>query len=424
MATTDFVDAKSFLAKDYRGTSLYNHLTEVILKILNDRPTDALTVLEEVSRTVRGSTFSAGSGLGSTTKGKAAEAACSASKTWAANCSALHGVEESPVVMPFAGDLSTGLEWAGVSLGDADTFLITQALNLVAAETDAQSVRFFGKIMGTKADYYIIEVLPKKPVVAKSTEEMEGSEGANKYVYYVAPSPDAAFVALPPLKASHVVASTTRKRYLTGNLDAPVPGHPPFKGTEKDFLHAIIARINGDTNLCLDGYYERDEETEEIIKTLEYEAPELEALTEAAGWKHTITGLNEASGRVIDYVDPEGEEEPEEWKEELRDLEEDDWTFFEALKDSMVCAKSKLWPGAVSVSDGTVSTNVYIGYGIPSKQNSTTAFSPVAPPALPEEYGAGDPEETEQEVPVEQEDDTKEPEVEEEEENGEEEDDD
>ena len=48
--------------------------------------------------------------------------------------------------MPFAGDLSTGLEWAGVSLGDADTFLITQALNLVAAETDAQSVRFFGKV--------------------------------------------------------------------------------------------------------------------------------------------------------------------------------------------------------------------------------------------------------------------------------------
>lgn len=75
MATTDFVDAKSFLAKDYKGTSLYNHLSEVILKILNDRPTDALSVLESVSRTVRKSTFSAGSGTGSTTKGKAAEAA-------------------------------------------------------------------------------------------------------------------------------------------------------------------------------------------------------------------------------------------------------------------------------------------------------------------------------------------------------------
>ena len=49
MATTDFVDAKAYLTKDYRGTHLYNHLTEVILKLPNDRPADALTVLENQS---------------------------------------------------------------------------------------------------------------------------------------------------------------------------------------------------------------------------------------------------------------------------------------------------------------------------------------------------------------------------------------
>jgi len=426
MATTDFVDAKAYLTKDYRGTHLYNHLTEVILKLLNDRPADALTVLESVSRSVRESTFSAGSGVGTPTKGNAAEAASGACASWTSNCSALHGVEESSAVMPFSGDLSAALEWHGVSLGDTDTFLITQALNLLAAETQAKSVRFFGKILGTKSDYYIIEVEPKNPTVAAPTPEMEGSEGGNKYVYYVAPSPDSTFVKLPPLKASHVVASMTRKRFLTGDLDAHVPGHPPFKGTEKDFLHALISRINGATNLSIDGYYEPDEDTGAMIKAEEFEpAEDVEGLLEAGGWTHTIAGLDVVTGRVVEYVDPAAEEDPEEpEKPELRDLEEEEWNFPEAANNlpNMAIAKSLVWPGAISVSDGRVSANLYIGYGIP-KATTVTAFSPMAPPALPAEFGAGDPEEDEETIPVEEPDDTKEPEVEEEEADEDEEDD-
>jgi len=422
MATTDFVDAKAYLAKDYRGTHLYNHLSEVILKLITDRPDDALTVLESVSRSVRGSTFSAGHGLGSTTKGKAAEAASGARATWASNCSALHGVENNKAVQPFSGDLAAALAWAGVGFGDTDTFLITQALNLLAAETQAQSVRFFGKILGTKADYYVIEVLPKDPVVSGPTPDMEGSEGGNKFVYYVAPSPDAEFVMLPPLKASHVVASLTRKRYLTGNLDAHVPGHPPFKGTEKDFLHALIARINGETNVCINGFYDRDEDTEAIIKSEDFEPVEVESLQEAGGWCHTIAGLVDTTGRVVEYVNPASEEDPEEAeKPELRELDEEQWAFPEA--NNMASAKSLVWPGAVAVSDGTVSTSVYVGYGIP-KATSTKAFSPVAPPALPFEFGT-DPELVDDEpIPVEEADDTKEPEVEEEEEKDEDDEDD
>jgi len=423
MATTDFVDAKAFLTKDFRGTSLYNHLTETILKLINDRPADALTVLESVSRQVRECTFSAGPGLGAPTKGKAAEAACNARGTWANNCSALHEVEaKSPVVQPFSGDLSAALEWTGVSFGETDTYLITQALHLVAAETDAQSVRFFGKILGTQADYYVIEVLPKTPTVKEPTPEMEGSEGANKLVYYVAPSPAAAFVALPPLKASHVVASMTRKRFLTGNLDAHVPGHPPFKGTEKDFLHAIIARVSGETNVCIDGFYERDEETEKIVKAEEFEPVEVETLREGVeGWTHLVSGLNEQTGRVVEYVNPASEEEAEEAeKPELRDLEEEQWTVGDA--NGMAFAKSIIWPGAVAVSDGNVCTSVYVGYGIP-KPTSIKAFSPVAPPALPLEYGA-DPEDEDEAVPEEQPDDTNEPEPEEEEEKDEDDEDD
>lgn len=414
MATTDFVDAKAYLTSDFKGTHLYNHLTEVILKLINDRPADALTVLESVSRCVRKSTFSAGPGVGTSTKGKAAEAAACASSTWSTNCAALHGIKNSPAVQPLSGDPTAALEWAGVSLGGTDTFLITQALKLVAAETSAQRVRFFGKIMGTGADYYVIEVLPKSPTVSTSTPEMEGSEGANKYVYYVAPSPDAAFVALPPLQVSHVIASATRKRFLTGNLNAHVPGHPPFKGTEKHFLHAIIARINGETNLNISGFYAEDEESGEVILNEDFEpAEDLEALLDAGGWAHTIAGVSDATGRVVEYVPPASEEDPEPAeKPELRELDEEQWGFSQA--GAMACAKSTMWPGAVSVSDGNIATSVYIGYGIPAA-TSTKAYSPAAPPALPMEFGA-DPEDEDEPMPEEQPDDTNEPEAPEEEE--------
>jgi len=87
----------------------------------------------------------------------------------------------------------------------------------------------------------------------------------------------------------------------------------------------------------------------------------------------------------------------------------------------MACAKSLVWPGAVAVSDGTVSASVYIGYGI-AKPTLTKAFSPVAPPPLPAEFGA-DPEDEDEPMPEEQPDDTNEPEVEQEEEEEGEEDD-
>lgn len=269
----------------------------------------------------------------------------------------------------------------------------------------------------------MIEVEPPAPIVKAPTPEMEGSEGGNRFVYYVAPSPDAAFVALPPLKASHVVGSTARKRFLTGNLDAHVPGHPPFKGTEKDFLHALITRINGETNLSIDGFYEADEDTGAIVKVDEFEPVDpAETLSEAGGWTHTISAVVESTGRVVEYVPPASEEDPEDpEKPELRELDEEAWTFSTA--NSKACAKSVQWPGALSVSDGRVATSVYIGYGIP-KATTTRAFSPVAPPALPSEYGANPEDEEEETVPAEEPDDTNEPEKEAEEENEEEDEDD
>lgn len=52
------------------------------------------------------------------------------------------------------------------------------------------------------------------------------------------------------------------KRYFTGDLEAPVPGYPPFPGTEINLLRAQIARITAGVCVSPAGFFEVDEEAE------------------------------------------------------------------------------------------------------------------------------------------------------------------
>lgn len=52
------------------------------------------------------------------------------------------------------------------------------------------------------------------------------------------------------------------KRYFTGDLEAPVPGYPPFPGTEINLLRAQIARITAGVCVSPAGFFEVDEDAE------------------------------------------------------------------------------------------------------------------------------------------------------------------
>ena len=47
------------------------------------------------------------------------------------------------------------LEWAGVSFGEGYTLILQKALKKLAVFSGASSLRFFGKIYGSKMDYWI-----------------------------------------------------------------------------------------------------------------------------------------------------------------------------------------------------------------------------------------------------------------------------
>lgn len=90
-------------------------------------------------------------------------------------------------------------------------------------------------------------------------EALEGKDGANKYSYWVCSEVGGEWTRLPHVAASHVCAARKLRRFLTGDLEAPVPGHPPFHGREKHLVRATIARITAGTVLAPTGLFEPEE---------------------------------------------------------------------------------------------------------------------------------------------------------------------
>jgi hypothetical protein len=194
------------------------------------------------------------------------------------------------------------LEWAGVSLGLEESYRLGLALKHLAHKFSARELRFWGKIQGLEGDYVIAEGEVDDEGEDDSTDawgnaiEKTGS-GANKYKYWVARFAGDDWVQLPNVTPQQVIVARQLRRYLTGRLDAPVGGHPPFPGKEAAYLRARIAIISADTVLAPSGVFVASEEegSNDIAKNEEeFDAPDLSALD---GWVHQTLSLN-ALGRT------------------------------------------------------------------------------------------------------------------------------
>ena len=76
---------------------------------------------------------------------------------------------------------------AGIELGEYGSLILQKALKKLAATSEAKSLRFWGKINGTVRDYYIVEAFEPKNLPEDTRPE--GGEargiGVNEYTYYV-----------------------------------------------------------------------------------------------------------------------------------------------------------------------------------------------------------------------------------------------
>ena len=103
----------------------------------------------------------------------------------------------------------------------------------------ASQLRFWGKIYGTNADYFVVEgTLAKAEEKAADPSVEKRGTGVNKYVYWVTDNLLDDWVQLPDAKAEHIVAARQIKHLMTGDLNASIDSNPLFPGKERHFLRA------------------------------------------------------------------------------------------------------------------------------------------------------------------------------------------
>jgi hypothetical protein len=130
-------------------------------------------------------------------------------------------------------------------------------------------VRFFGKVLGTKKDYYIVEAQMEDWPEEEEGEDDENENkegwgtGLNAHVYYATNSAETEWTQLPLVRPEQVVKSREMRRFFTGDLKASVLGMPRFPWGEATYLRAQIARIAAATTVAPKGFYMVEEDDEE-----------------------------------------------------------------------------------------------------------------------------------------------------------------
>ena len=215
-------EAKQFLrAEPTEGSgSLYDHLSQVLLKIIIDRPKDANQYFEEISAQVRSGSFVPPAppkdeetevghprtacvrrfvfpGLVShfcpiwdvrctdhQEEKDGAATAKQAQLAWVGTQKPMFDVptEEPPAELVFQNLVSEANLWeaAGISLGRSETYRVQLALKQLAIAKE-KSVRFWGKIVTRSGDYFVAETkTAEEPPEAEGRFNMEGLMGPNK----------------------------------------------------------------------------------------------------------------------------------------------------------------------------------------------------------------------------------------------------
>lgn len=362
--------AQAILKVDTGSGSLYDHLVRIVRKIAEEKPADALEQLETISRQLKQATFRGDAGPDGGVPVSADAAAEALQLQWCRDslnlasssipCSPSDPASAPKVlaaVQNFIEDAHM-FEWAGVGFGKQESYHIAMSLRALAAQTPSlESLRVWGKILGTEGDYYVAEgvlqsygakalepdpvlkaakalaaaavenknnkvydeggPMPPPPIVLPGTDydvEPRG-RGANYCAYWVSAGGAAPWVRLPAARASHIVAARNMQKLFTGNLDTAIASTPWFPGDERDLLRAQIARITSTCKLAVGGWWAFDETLNKLnVDVGEDGEPQagFSGLNELSGWVHAAPFLlvNGRSDYGRDAIKEAHEKEP------------------------------------------------------------------------------------------------------------------
>ncbi|XP_011363072.1 radial spoke head protein 4 homolog A isoform X1 [Pteropus vampyrus] len=375
-------NAKAYLLKtsDKSGLNLYEHLSNMLTKILDERPENAVDIIETISQDVKMAHFS----KKLDTLQNENEMLPTYEIAEKQKALFLHGNLEgadqeledeiAENSLPNIMESAFYFEQAGVGLGTDETYRIFLALKQLTDTHPIQRCRFWGKILGLEMNYIVAEVefregedeeeVEEEDVTEeRDNEDSEGEEddedelprsfykapqaipkeesrtGANKYVYFVCNEPGRPWVKLPSVTPAQIVIARKIKKFFTGRLDTPIISYPPFPGSESNYLRAQIARISAGTHVSPLGFYqfgeEEGEEEEEVEggrdtfeENSDFEGIQVTDLVESlSNWVHHVQHIL-PQGRC-NWFNPkqksEEEEEEDEDDEEKEEKEEPDY---------------------------------------------------------------------------------------------------
>ncbi|XP_006839968.1 PREDICTED: radial spoke head protein 4 homolog A isoform X2 [Chrysochloris asiatica] len=304
-------NAKAYLLKtsSKSGLNLYDHLSNVLTKILNERPENAVEIIENISQDVKMAHFSKKLDTLQNENEMLPTYEIAEKQKVLFLQGNLEGTDQdledeiAENSLPNVMESAFYFEQAGVCLGTDETYRIFLAFKQLTDTHPIHKCRFWGKILGLEMNYIVAEVefregedeeeveeedvaeekdngeseadedeehdLPKSFYkVPQAVPKEESRTGANKYVYFVCSEPGRPWVKLPSVTPVQIVTARKIKKYFTGRLDAPVISYPPFPGNESNYLRAQIARISAGTQVSPLGFYqfgeEEGEEEEEV----------------------------------------------------------------------------------------------------------------------------------------------------------------
>jgi len=84
------------------------------------------------------------------------------------------------------------LNQAGIDFGEYSVLILQKSLKGLVASSQATFIRFWGKILGTEKDYYVVEgSAPAAEDGTPASDDMEArGTGVNQFAYWVANSPE------------------------------------------------------------------------------------------------------------------------------------------------------------------------------------------------------------------------------------------
>ncbi|NXC45559.1 RSH4A protein, partial [Penelope pileata] len=375
-------NAKAYLMKSSAtsGLNLYDHLANMLTKILDEQPTDPVDIFENISKDMKADQFQ--KKMDTLRDEHEILPTFESAETRKALFLKAEGegdedqedeLGETP--LPNVMETAFYFEQGGIGLSRDETYHIFLALKKLVSAQPIQTCRFWGKILGREMNYIIAEVQYPEGAeeeeaeeeeaidegekamdeVEDEDEEKEKSEppkstykpppvipkeqngsGTNKYVYFVCNEPGKPWVRLPPVTPAQIVCARQIKKFFTGRLDAPVMSFPPFPGNEANYLRAQIARISAGTHVSPIGYYrfgeeEGDEDEEggggrdDCEENPDFQPlPAAEMVESLSTWVHHVASILKQGRCVWFNPSQKSDEDEEEEEEEEKDEEKDE----------------------------------------------------------------------------------------------------